>query len=204
LLIADPLHSVITNPDEPNVYQIQFTIDARGEYIAPPPPEEPEIAAEEIALTSDAPARVNQPVAIVNYEEGSDAELTRPEPSISGLAMDDEGNLGMKFSSEMDWPDNWVSQAETDGRILRNRRLGADMPLIQVGIEKEGVFQSLGPDAVLIASLEPDNIKFKINFENPEILGLGSQFSPDQLVVKFPETLVLNDKSGNSLVLKNA
>jgi len=118
--------------------------------------------------------------------------------------MDDEGNLGMKFSSEMDWPDNWVSQAETDGRILRNRRLGADMPLIQVGIEKEGVFQSLGPDAVLIASLEPDNIKFKINFENPEILGLGSQFSPDQLVVKFPETLVLNDKSGNSLVLKNA
>jgi hypothetical protein len=118
--------------------------------------------------------------------------------------MDEEGNLGMKFSTEMDWPDNWVSQAETDARILRNRRLGNEQPLPMIGIERDGVFEALSKDAVQIASLEPDNIKFKINFENPEILGLGDQFNPDLLTIKFPDTLVLNDKSGNSLVMSNA
>jgi hypothetical protein len=62
--------------------------------------------------------------------------------------MDEEGNLGMKFSTEMDWPDNWVSQAETDARILRNRRLGAEQPLPMIGIERNGVFEPLGKDAV--------------------------------------------------------
>lgn len=106
----------------------------------------------------------------------------------------------MAFSNEMDWPDNWVASFEATSR----RRLGADMPFLMVGTEdSEGVFHSLGPDAVVITNLDPKNLGIKINFENPEILSLGSQFSPDQLVIKFPNNLVLSDKAGNSLILNN-
>jgi len=176
------LHQTVTSAEEdPNVYQITINIAPTGIYEAPPPPEpEPEPVEEELEVSTAAPPRINQPVAIVKFDPNSDAETTSVQPSISQLKMDEEGNLGMKFSSEMAWPDNWVAQAESDGRRLRRmRRLSGDQPLIMIGMEVDGVFESLGKDAVSIASLEPDNIKFKINFENPEILGLGSQFSPD-------------------------
>jgi hypothetical protein len=90
--------------------------------------------------------------------------------------MDAEGNLKMAFSSEMDWPDNWVASMEAARRM---RRLGSEMPMLMVGVESDGVFTSLGPNAVTITNMNPSDLQFKINFENPEIMSLGSQFSPD-------------------------
>lgn len=59
----------------------------------------------------------------------------------------------------------------------------------------------MGPEALTITSMDPNNMNMKINFENPEIMSLGSQFSPDKLVIQFPKELVLVDKAGMSLII---
>lgn len=54
---------------------------------------------------------------------------------------------------------------------------------------------------VYLKELTGTSIGLKLEFENPETISLGSQTTPDNLVVNMDEDLVLNDKDGYSLVL---
>jgi len=51
-----------------------------------------------------------------------------------------------------------------------------------------------------ITDMTPNSISLNIKFENPFYVSQVLQSTPDDLIVKFPENLVLTDKQGNSLV----
>jgi hypothetical protein len=77
----------------------------------------------------------------------------------------------------MDWPSNWVDSMNS------RRRLAGDQPFIEAGIESEGVFTPLGPDALIIMKLDPNDLQIALNLPNPETMGLGSQFDPDNVII---------------------
>jgi len=193
--------NVAITPGYPNVYDLSIEFLPRGEWIPPviEAPEE-EVFDAPIVLTRDVEVRIDQPVAVVEYGN-LEEEFVREEPIVNEMKMDAEGNLQMSFSNDMDWPENWVSKAG-ETRNLQARELAGPQPFIALGIlNADGVFTDMGDNAITITSMDPKNMDMKLNFENPEVMSLGSQFSPDQLVIQFPKDLVLVDKTGKSLIL---
>jgi len=51
-----------------------------------------------------------------------------------------------------------------------------------------------------IITLDPKKLETKIKFKNPSTVSLSSQNEQDELIVKFDNSLVINDVDGNSLV----
>ena len=54
-----------------------------------------------------------------------------------------------------------------------------------------------------IITLDPKKLETKIKFKNPSTVSLSSQNEQDELIVKFDNSLVINDVDGNSLVFDN-
>ena len=51
-----------------------------------------------------------------------------------------------------------------------------------------------------IITLDPKKLETKIKFKNPSTVSLSSQNEQDELIVKFDNSLIINDVDGNSLV----
>ena len=54
-----------------------------------------------------------------------------------------------------------------------------------------------------IITLDPQKLATKIKFKNPSQVSLSSQNEPDEMMIKFDKTLIINDVDGNSLVFDN-
>ena len=174
IAVLDEDNNDPSNPDFDNVYETTFLFRERGPWNAPIPeaPEE-EVFNAPIVLTRDIDIRIAQPVAIVSYGN-IEEEFVREEPIVNDLKIDANGNLKMEFSNEMDWPENWV-EASQSRRNLEMRNLAAAQPFIRIGIlTSDGEFSSMGSDALEITSIDEKSVDMKINFENPEIMSLGS------------------------------
>jgi hypothetical protein len=63
--------------------------------------------------------RKNQPVAIIRNVD-PEQMFAKPEPTINKLQIDKTGNVGIKFSKEMVFPDNWKAMHE---QYLQKQRL---------------------------------------------------------------------------------
>ena len=61
--------------------------------------------------------------------------------------------------------------------------------------------EGVGSDNILIERFGEKVVQFKILFENPAFISLGSQTDLDQMVLKFDKNFTLNDIHGNSLVM---
>jgi len=53
------------------------------------------------------------PIEVVAYENAEDLFI-RTEPTLRTMTIDKKGELGMAFSNEMVWPDEWQSKFQSD------------------------------------------------------------------------------------------
>ena len=58
-------------------------------------------------------------------------------------------------------------------------------------------------DGMEIVTLDPNKLETKIKFKNPGTVSLSSQNEQDELIIKFDNSLIINDVDGNSLVFDN-
>jgi hypothetical protein len=61
----------------------------------------------------------------------------------------------------------------------------------------------ISKDQIVFTSLDPKKAVIKVIFDRPELISLGSQSDPDNIIVKFSKDFVMNDKNGNSLVFNS-
>lgn len=59
------------------------------------------------------PPRQNLPIAVVAYEDPADMYI-REEPTLRKMEIGKEGDLGINFSSDMVYPDEWSSKLQSD------------------------------------------------------------------------------------------
>jgi len=53
------------------------------------------------------------PIEVVTYSNPDDL-FVRTEPTIRNIAIGKKGELGLSFSNDMVWPDEWKSKFKTD------------------------------------------------------------------------------------------
>ena len=152
-------------------------------------------------------------VIMVAYREEVD-ELTSKQPTISKVTIDKTGVAKFGFSRSMLMKKEWKDKYENDKPFfnktinlekIEKRRLeannGSEMAYMTfytqdavTGLKKE-------IKNVYIKDLTSRKIELQLMFDNPETISLGSQTTPDDLVFKIDEDLILNDEAGYSLVL---
>ena len=89
-------------------------------------------------------------------------------------------------------------------RVLQEKADGKDFPrLMVVNAFGEELFE-VERDAYKLNELDPTRIKLKLEWANPSIISLSSQNELDNLVIKWPDNLILTDVDGNSLVMDDA
>ena len=159
------------------------------------------------------PPRQNQPITVMEY--ASPVEMfEKIEPTLRKVLINKEGTLGMDFSNDMVFPENWMamhmdyleSTNQTDALEKARRRLvGEAQPFIRTFLKNAvtGVEVEIENDGMEIVTLDPNKLETKIKFKNPGTVSLSSQNEQDELIIKFDNSLIINDVDGNSLVFDN-
>jgi hypothetical protein len=98
----------------------------------------------------------------------------KEEPTINNMNMDSEGNVDIKFSSEMDFPDNWVDQYN-QYQSTQRRLQGKNQPLLKIQTKNAVTGEITDLDANQeIRDLQPDKLRLGVLFDNPNAVSQGS------------------------------
>ena len=156
------------------------------------------------------PPRKNQPVAVVEYSDPADLFL-RIEPTMRKISMGKKGNMGVNFSNDMNFPDDWEAKAKSDAATLAKEAGGQSRKLrkleglrgIELYIKRPGKNnkEKIDANSIIIASLNNSKkAELKIEFARPDLVSLSDQTQTDDIIMEFSKDFIINDKEGNSLV----
>jgi hypothetical protein len=201
LALAREATEEVVADSQSGVYDLEEDDDVQVQ--APPPVIPP------VVIPKNAPPRKNVPITVIAYED-PESMFLREEPSLRKMEFGKKGDMGMGFSGDMVYPDEWKQKFESDsatlaaeknGTLKGRRRLQA-VDQIQFYLKKpnKNKLERISKDDIMFIGLDPNKLTMKLKFARPELVSLGSQSDPDEIVMKFAKDFVLNDVNGNSLV----